>query len=74
MKNNQPNQNLTWQQITFLPRLAEMIDGMLEAAEENNENLKDAKERPHSMDDFTVSRLFKGMASKKRISGYTMNS
>ncbi len=62
---NQPNKNQTWQQITFLPNLAEMIDGMLEASEENNENLLDAKERPHSMDDFTVSRLFEVYGKQK---------
>ena len=47
-------QQLNWQPASFLPKIAEMIDGMLESAEENLENLLQAKNKPHVMDEYTV--------------------
>jgi hypothetical protein len=46
-----------WQPIGFLPRVAEMIDGMLESAEDVYHNLQQARDRPHVMDDYTVGRV-----------------
>lgn len=63
MSSNQ--QNINWQPISFLPKIAEMIDGMLESAEENYQNLLQAKERPHSMDDYTVGRIFEVYGTQK---------
>ena len=42
-----------WQPINFLPKLAEMVDGMLESAEEVYHSLQQAQDRPHVMDDYT---------------------
>lgn len=44
-----------WQPINFLPKIAEMIDGMLEAVVENQKLL--GKAEPASLDDATVSRV-----------------
>ncbi len=58
-------QKMTWQPISFLPKIAIMIDGMLESAEENVVNLSQAKDRPHSMDNYTVSRIFEVYGTQK---------
>jgi hypothetical protein len=44
-----------WQPISFLPNIAEMIDGMLEAVVENQKLL--GKAEPASLDNATVSRV-----------------
>jgi hypothetical protein len=46
-----------WQPISFLPRLADMVDGMLESAEEVYHSLQQAQHRPHVLDDYTVGRV-----------------
>lgn len=46
--------NITWQKISFLPQIAEMIDGMLDAAKETYEPLCQIK----VYDDFTIKRIF----------------
>ena len=46
-----------WQPISFLPKLTEMIDGMLESAEDVYDSLQQAKHRPHVMDDYTIDRV-----------------
>jgi hypothetical protein len=46
-----------WQPISFLPELAEMVDGMLEGAEEVYQSLEQARQRPHVLDDYTVGRV-----------------
>ena len=46
-----------WQPITFLPNIAEMIDGMLESAQNVYGSLQQAKSRPHVMDDDTIGRV-----------------
>ena len=46
-----------WQPINFLPKLAEMVDGMLEGAEEVYHSLQQAQDRPHVMDDYTIGRV-----------------
>lgn len=44
-----------WQPVSFLPNIAEMIDGMLEAVQENQKLLEKAE--PASLDRATVSRV-----------------
>ena len=46
-----------WQPITFLPNIAEMIDGMLESAQNVYGSLQQARSRPHIMDDDTIGRV-----------------
>ncbi len=46
-----------WQPISFLPKLAEMVDGMLASAEEVYGSLQQAQDRPHVMDDYTIGRV-----------------
>ncbi len=54
-----------WQPISFLPNLAEMIDGMLESAEDVYGSLQQAQHRPHVMDDYTIGRV-REVHSKQR--------
>lgn len=46
-----------WQPLEKLPFIAWAIDGMLESAEENYENLQPARQRPSMLDDYTVGRV-----------------
>jgi hypothetical protein len=50
-------QTPNWQPISFLPAIAEMIDGMLESAKEVHGSLQQARSRPHVMDDYTIGRV-----------------
>lgn len=47
-------ENITWQPISFLPQIAEMIDGMLDASGETFEPLSQIKVH----DDYTIKRIF----------------
>jgi hypothetical protein len=40
-----------WQPISFLPQIAEMIDGMLTSAQEVHGSLEQARTKPHTMDE-----------------------
>jgi hypothetical protein len=51
------NQTPNWQPISFLPQIAEMIDGMLESAQGVLDSLERARTRPHVMDDYTLGRV-----------------
>jgi hypothetical protein len=46
--------NTIWQKISFLPQITEMIDGMLDAAKETYEPLRQIKVH----DNFTIKRFF----------------
>ena|SRR5205085_4615353 len=46
-----------WQPIENLPLIAYPIDGMLESAEEQYENLQQARPKPYVLDDYTVKRV-----------------
>lgn len=48
-----------WQPISMLPVFTDMIDGMLEASLEQLDNMRLAVEKPHVMDDATMTRVFK---------------
>ena len=47
-------ENITWQPISFLPQISNMIDGMLDAAKETYGPLCQIKVH----DDFTIKRIF----------------
>lgn len=51
------HQTPNWQPISFLPQIAEMIDGMLESAQSVLDSLERARTRPHTMDDYTLGRV-----------------
>lgn len=53
MKTQQPQ----WQPISMLPVFTDMIDGMLEAALAQLENLRRAADTPHVLDDATLNRV-----------------
>lgn len=46
-----------WRPVSFLPTLAEHIDGMLAADREQYTTLLQAKDKPHVLDDYTVDRV-----------------
>jgi len=46
-----------WQPISMLPVFTDMIDGMLEASQEQLANLQLVREKPHVMDDATLQRM-----------------
>ena len=50
-------QTPNWQPITFMPSIAEMIDGMLESAQDVHASLQQALTQPHVMDDYTLGRV-----------------
>ncbi len=47
----------TWQPIARLPLIASVIDGMLQAAEEQYQTLQQARPKPHVLDEATVERV-----------------
>ena len=54
---HESNQTPNWQPISFLPQIAEMIDGMLESAQSVLDSLERARTQPHVMDDYTLGRV-----------------
>jgi hypothetical protein len=50
---NQPQ----WQPISLLPVFNDMIDGMLDASQEQLANMQLVSEKPHVMDDATLQRV-----------------
>ena len=54
---HESNQTPNWQPISFLPQIAEMIDGMLESAQNVHDSLQQASTQPHVMDDYTLGRV-----------------
>jgi hypothetical protein len=54
---HESNQTPNWQPISFLPQIAEMIDGMLESAQNVHDSLERARTQPHVMDDYTLGRV-----------------
>ena len=68
------DQTPNWQPISFLPSIAEMIDGMLESAQEVHVSLQQARTRPHVMDDHTLGRVRQVHGSSWMILGCTKSS
>jgi hypothetical protein len=50
---------VNWQPISALPLIASMIDGLLEEAEQQYENLQSCRPQSHVLDDYTVGRVIK---------------
>lgn len=48
-----------WQPISNLPLIASMIDGQMETAQEQYDNLLAARSKPHILDDATVNRVIR---------------
>jgi hypothetical protein len=46
-----------WQPISMLPVFTDMIDGMLDASQEQLANMELVSEKPHVMDDATLQRV-----------------
>jgi hypothetical protein len=50
---------VNWQPISALPLIASLIDGLLDEAEQQYENLESCRPQPHVLDDYTVGRVIK---------------
>jgi hypothetical protein len=48
-----------WQPLSAIPLIGELIDGMLQDAEENFATLKEARSSPYVLDDRTIERVVK---------------
>lgn len=55
MNKQKPN----WQPISMLPVFTQMIDGMLEASTEQLQNMRLVIDKPHILDDATLSNMIK---------------
>ena len=55
----QSSPKVNWQPISALPLIASMIDGLLDEAEQQYENLQSCRPQPHVLDDYTVGRVIK---------------
>ena len=56
-KNGKSDMTPNWQPISVLPKIAYIIDGMLDEAQGQYENLLEAREKPHVLDDYTIDRV-----------------
>ena len=59
------SQTPQYRPLSFLPSLATHINGMLQSDEEQYQTLLQAKDKPHVLDDFTVSRVIKVFTDAK---------
>lgn len=50
---------VNWQPISALPLIAFLIDGLLEEAEQQYENLQSCRPQSHALDDYTVGQVIK---------------
>ena len=55
----QSSPKVNWQPICALPLIASLIDGLLDEAEQQYENLQSCRPQPHVLDDYTVGRVIK---------------
>jgi hypothetical protein len=58
-----------WQPSSRLPLLITLIDGMLEIANEEYQNLQLACQLPHVLDNDTIERVITGFTSKQKDLG-----
>ena len=58
-----------WQPIERLPLIAEMIDGYVADAQEQEQTLREAKQRPHVFDDALVDRIDKVYGDALEMTG-----
>lgn len=54
-----------WKPISHLPVFAWSVDGWVENLQEHYRTILPAKDRPHSMDDYTVGRIFEVIGKQK---------
>lgn len=54
-----------WQPIAKLPSLAQHIDGWRAAVEEQYDTLQPARDRPYSLDDYTVGRVIQVFTTQR---------
>jgi hypothetical protein len=55
----QSRPKVNWQPISALALIGSMIDGLLDEAEQQYENLRSCQAQPHVLDDYTVGRMIK---------------
>ena len=60
-----PDEQPQWQPISRLPLIASHIDEWLINSEEQYATMLPARERPHSLDDYTVGRVIKVFTEQK---------
>ena len=58
-----------WQPLERLPLIAEMIDGYVADAQEQEQTLREAKQRPHVFDDALVDRIDKVYGDALEMTG-----
>ena len=58
-----------WQPIDRLPLIAEVIDGYVADAQEQEQTLREAKQRPHVFDDALVDRIDKVYGDALEMTG-----
>ena len=58
-----------WQPIERLPLIAEMIDGYVADAQEQEQTLREARQRPHVFDDALVDRIDKVYGDALEMTG-----
>ena len=54
-----PRPTPNWQPLSMLPMMADMVSGMLDEVNTQIQTLRQAQERPHVLDDYTVGRVLK---------------
>jgi hypothetical protein len=57
LKQAKPRQQPQWQPLSMLPMLADLLDKQLEDVQNVLDALREARSRPHVMDDYTISRV-----------------
>ena len=60
-----PSPQPQWHPITSLPMIANVVEGMLEVAREQYQNLEEVKSRPHVLDDYLIMRIIKAHTQQK---------
>ena len=54
-----PRPTPNWQPLSMLPMMADMVSGMLDEVNTQLQTLRQAQEKPHVLDDYTVGRVLK---------------
>ncbi|NJM97957.1 MAG: hypothetical protein HC800_13095 [Phormidesmis sp. RL_2_1] len=54
-----PRPTPNWQPLSMLPMMADMVSGMLDEVNTQLQVLRQAQEKPHVLDDYTVGRVIK---------------
>lgn len=54
-----PRPTPNWQPLSMLPMMADLVSGMLDEVNTQLQTLRQAQEKPHVLDDYTVGRVLK---------------